>query len=79
MNRQDLVKAITDETGVPHKRSQAVLETVFRKIKEALDSHEEGVVLRGLGRFRHRKSADGQRSVVVFTPGDPTKSGPSAS
>lgn len=73
MDRQELAKAITDETGVAHARAQAVLEVVFRKIKEGLDSDEEGVVLRGLGRFRHRKSADGERSTVIYTPADPER------
>ena len=71
MNRQDVVKALTEKAGLPHTQAQNALETVFQLITKEMKKKDGEVILRGLGRFRHRESADGKRSVIVFSPGNP--------
>ncbi len=54
MTKNELVKAICQETGIDPKSALAVVESLMETIKEAL-SNEDNVYLRGFGSFVRKK------------------------
>lgn len=56
MTKAEIVKAISDQTGIDRKEIQVVIEQLMMGIKSALGK-EENVYLRGFGSFVVKKRA----------------------
>lgn len=56
MNRSELIKILTDETGISLENSTAVVEIFFNSIKESLLEGER-VEIRGFGSFKMKEYA----------------------
>ena len=54
LTKDDIVKAVTEEIGFPHKQSVELIETLLELIKKTLESGED-VMISGFGKFCVKK------------------------
>ena len=54
LTKADLVEEVTRVTELPRKESEAVVETIFESIIQALQGNDK-IEIRGFGSFRTRK------------------------
>ena len=54
LTKADLVEEVTRVTELPRKESEAVVETIFESIIQALQSNDK-IEIRGFGSFRTRQ------------------------
>jgi integration host factor subunit alpha len=61
LTKEDLAKAIADDTGYPQNQSQGLVELLLELIKERLSAGED-VLISGFGKFcvRHKRERRGR-------------------
>ncbi|RRA49230.1 HU family DNA-binding protein [Acidipila sp. EB88] len=74
MIKQDIIQHVVERTGLPRSKSEAAVDAIFERLKQALASGDR-IELRGFGVFnvRPRKTGIGRNprtgTEVTITPG----------
>ena len=57
MTKAEIIKSITEETGIPYKDVAACVEGFMEEIRMSLAENKENVYLRGFGTFSVKRRA----------------------